>query len=229
MNNSPWIRHCIEACRLTIQNSRTQYTVSPLWVHIGSSVIAIVSCLWRIWKTLFLYHDHLYGNTKVTWRLSYLDTYTIKRCRDYWRSTTYVLVNAVSDKKNIRFSVYIDFMFRVEYDLHFTGRISNILYYYIILYIHVLLCSLDAMASEESRDNAYVYTAQTAYRSKPAYWPKLAYVFVVTPRQQRPYTNEMPVTQFPTTSRNTIRRYNGLPTRINEFNYKYFLFPSILR
>ncbi|CAI6342657.1 unnamed protein product [Macrosiphum euphorbiae] len=85
------------------------------------------------------------------------------------------------------------------------------------------------MASEESRDNAYVYTAQTAYRSKPAYRPKPAYVFVVTPRQQRPYTNEMTVTRFPTTSRNTIRRYNGLPTRINEFNYKYFLFPSILR
>jgi len=190
--------------------------VARLWVRIGSSVITNLKYMTYL-RNLILVPRSSMSEDKSHITII-VRTHTITRCRDYRRSTTCVVVNAVSDEKIFVFP--------------FTSILCfgfNMIYILLVEYrIYYILCSLDAMmASEESRDNAYIYTAQTAYRSKPAYWPKPADIFVVIPKQQRPCTNEMPVTRFPTTSRNTIRRCNDFPTRINEF--KYFLFLSTVR
>lgn len=56
----------------------------------------------------------------MNWRTSHHTTVSLKSFN--W--------NAVSEKN---YSVYIDFMFRIKYDLQFTGCVSNIfIYYYVV-------------------------------------------------------------------------------------------------
>lgn len=134
-------------------------------------------------------------------------------CKD-WRITISIVVNAICGEKNLKLSVYIGPVVRLNIHYAIVNRIYNV-------------CSSNMMAPEINWDNAYYiigFRQSDGLLSKTSLLQVVLYSWLLT--NSNAHTNEILVTSFTTTSRNPIRQYNSFLTNrwVNYRNYFFYQF-----